>query len=60
MLKDNTIKVLNKKAEEEVEIKTSFYKNVEIVNIPIVITRDEERRVSSITSFDNKIIDLEN
>lgn len=60
MLKNSTVELLNKKANEELNKITKRGGNAEIVYIPVVLERDVEGRVRNIIDFTNHIIPEEN
>lgn len=60
MLKDDTIKLLNNKAERELRVLKGRGYDAEIVNVPIVIKRNSNGDVCGFLTFDNIIIPNEN
>ena len=59
MLKERTIKLLNNEAKLEKRDAEKLGYNAEIVNIPIVIKRDNDGNIAGFTTLDNLIIPLE-
>lgn len=59
MLKERTIELLNNEAKLEKRGAEKLGYNAEIVNIPIVIKRDNDGNIVGFTTLDNLIIPLE-
>lgn len=60
MLKNSTMKIMLEKANKEVELLKKRGYNAEIVNIPIVVMRNEDGSVTEFTTFNSCIIPEEN
>ena len=59
MLKEITVELLNNEAKLEKREAEKLGYNAEIVNIPIVIKRDNDGNIVGFTTLDNLIIPLE-
>ena len=59
MLKEITVELLNNEAKLEKKEAEKLGYNAEIVNIPIVIKRDNDGNIVGFTTLDNLIIPLE-
>ena len=60
MLKESTMKMMKNEATKELKEKKAKGRNAEIVYIPVLIERDSDGNVGSITSYTGYIMSEEN
>lgn len=56
MLDNKTLKYLEKIAKEEIESKKQWNEESEIIYVPVVITKQKNGKIGSITNFNGKLM----
>ncbi|MEO2600882.1 hypothetical protein [Clostridium butyricum] len=56
MLDNKTLKYLEKIAKEEVQNKKEWNQDSEVIYVPVVVTKEKNGRIGSITNFNGELI----